>query len=470
MKGQTLRLLEALLAENRLTELLRQCAALLKEKPDAISPRYYLGLARILRGETSEGLVEWFRVLQHRHGEIASGEDLPRARFLGGLALQMAQVAEFHLTRYDLPVIRLLELGAHLASVAGERLEEKTMQRDAAALLAGILRVEGTESGKRRLLPRAASPPVLQVEPTNRCNLKCPMCTRQAMTRSEGFLSPALMERILATWEGRKRELRLENLFHPDATRVRLSRPGILKLFHLGEPMLHPRLGELVEMARRAGAGVGIQTNGTLLSRPVLRKSLLQMQPAEISLSVDGVDPASYQQVRPGSSWSELLAGIEALHRDRATLGLEKEVRIKVATLLPERDSDLEARARQFLHPLEAWCDAVETITLTRQFRPTFFDGDGKLRPFEPESAPPLSPDLPACLEAMYKLNILWDGTVAPCCSDIDATQRLGSMEEEGSVDLIWRNERTRSLHRALLAHDFHHHPFCFTCLGLGGG
>lgn len=471
MKGQFLRMMDGLLAENRMVELIQQSLALLKEKPEAILPRYYLGLARILRGEGSEGMQEWLRILQQRHGEILAGEDLNRIRFLGTLSLQLAQVAEYHLCRYDLSLIRLLELGANLAVKAGDRLQDAALQREGATLLAGILSAEGLESGKRRLYPRPSSPPVLQLEPTNRCNLACPMCTRTVMTREEGFLNPALMETILGTWEGRRRELRLDNLFNPDAPRLRLSRSGMIRLFHLGEPMLHPRLGELLEMIRRVGAGVSVQTNGTLLNRPVLRKSLLQMQPSEIGISLDGLDPASYERVRVGSKWKEVSASLEALHRDRAALGLQKEVRIKITALLPDPGAAvLEARIRRFLEPMEAWCDMLETLPLHRQHTPRHIDGDGQLRPYPPEEAAPLAPDLPACLEALYKLTILWDGTVVPCGADINATMPLGSVEQDGGVDAIWRSERTRAHHRALLAHDLPHLPFCFSCLGFVHG
>ena len=101
---------------------------------------------------------------------------------------------------------------------------------------------------------------VLQVEPTDHCNLTCRMCAPHhegwptVHGIPKGFLDPALWARIVEGFVAD--DLRFDHIIFQ----------------WLGDPSLHPRLGELVGLAARRLAGrVGylrIDTNGILLTPP----------------------------------------------------------------------------------------------------------------------------------------------------------------------------------------------------------
>ena len=84
------------------------------------------------------------------------------------------------------------------------------------------------------------------LEITNVCNLRCEFCP--GTRRKQGFLSPEGFE-VLA---GKLRPY-----------------VDYIYLHLMGEPLLHPQLSQLLEIAGELGFKVIITTNGTLLSRQV---------------------------------------------------------------------------------------------------------------------------------------------------------------------------------------------------------
>ena len=98
------------------------------------------------------------------------------------------------------------------------------------------------------------------VEITNICNLRCAFCP--GTKRPERFMPPEEF-RILA------RRLR--------------PHTGFLYLHVMGEPLLHPQLGELLEIGAAEGFRLCLTTNGTLLEA---RHELLLSAPALHKLSV----------------------------------------------------------------------------------------------------------------------------------------------------------------------------------------
>jgi hypothetical protein len=91
--------------------------------------------------------------------------------------------------------------------------------------------------------------PAIEVTAVEHCNLACRSCSHLSPIFPRRFIEPDAIASDLA---------RLATVFH--AREVRLLG---------GEPTLHPRLIELIEILRRSGIAdrVGIETNGTLLAR-----------------------------------------------------------------------------------------------------------------------------------------------------------------------------------------------------------
>jgi SynChlorMet cassette radical SAM/SPASM protein ScmF len=64
-----------------------------------------------------------------------------------------------------------------------------------------------------------------------------------------------------------------------------------------GEPLMHPRFGELLEIAGRKNLGVTIETNG-LLCTPEVAAEIARLPKRFVSVSIDGSDKATHEWLR----------------------------------------------------------------------------------------------------------------------------------------------------------------------------
>ena len=132
----------------------------------------------------------------------------------------------------------------------------------------------------------------IYVEPTNACNLTCVTCVRNIWQEQPGWMSGETFQRFL---EG----LRLWD-----------TRPTIF-FGGFGEPLSHPDILEMIAAARHFGAPVELITNGILLE-PQLAARLLELGVRTVWVSLDGVNPDSYQDIRLGGYLEPVLDNLRA--------------------------------------------------------------------------------------------------------------------------------------------------------------
>jgi len=89
--------------------------------------------------------------------------------------------------------------------------------------------------------------------------------------------------------------------------------PPIIHLGGYGEPSVHPDFLEIVRLAKEAGAVVEMTTNGTMLTRE-RAQALYDLELDKIVVSVDGVTPQSYSDIRVNSDYDQVIANVRYLH------------------------------------------------------------------------------------------------------------------------------------------------------------
>ncbi len=84
-----------------------------------------------------------------------------------------------------------------------------------------------------------------------------------------------------------------------------------------GEPMLHPEFFEVLEFCRERGILAGVTTNGSLLTEKNARR-LAALEPFNVSISLDSIDPAKHDKNRGfRGSYAKLMKGVDHLNRFR---------------------------------------------------------------------------------------------------------------------------------------------------------
>jgi MoaA/NifB/PqqE/SkfB family radical SAM enzyme len=226
-----------------------------------------------------------------------------------------------------------------------------------------------------------------------------------------------------------------------------------------GEPMLHPAMPEMVEYAKKQGARVWLNTNGTMFGpTSKLRSKLERLLRADIDLiefSMDAGDAATYAIVRPphagGPSdskrwWSRSVENV------RAALALRKELRSSTRIVVSMiRQEILESSLKAAINFWRGNIGVDEVIT--RKF--LTWDDNTSIS-VEKALDKDLYKDLPPkrrqpCVWPFERLNIDTLGRVALCGQDISfRTSSLFPNVRDHSIADIWRGEafnRYRRIH-----------------------
>ena len=288
---------------------------------------------------------------------------------------------------------------------------------------------ERLRSWRQRLRGVPPQPQWLQVEINNSCNLACVMCPRAAMQRPVRLMSLQEFRDVAGS-----------------AVAARIPR---LRLFLLGEPLLHPNLGEMIRSAKSLGVpSVEINTNAMDLT-PEWTRELMAAGLDEIVFSLDGVDADSYERIRCGGDYERVVGNIESFFRLRQDSGAVTP-RAVVQTILMQSTA---GQMRAFVNRWRHVADRVQVQAL-RQYH-----GVEGLSPFSLRPGGERRP----CPALWSYLVVLSDLRVVPCCTDINGDLALGDVREAPLAEW-WHHPRLQSLRRAHLALDFSELPLCADC------
>ncbi|MFY9446498.1 MAG: radical SAM protein [Dethiobacteria bacterium] len=145
----------------------------------------------------------------------------------------------------------------------------------------------------------------LYIEPTNSCNLKCKTCIRRSWSEKEGFMDFDLYQKIIASAQ-------------------KIPTFEKVSFWGWGEPLLHPRIVDMIAAAKGAGAMTQMITNGMLLTKG-LAEVLVQTGLDSVIISIDSPEAAEYARIRPGADLTRIIENIRALvsFRNRTLSPLE---------------------------------------------------------------------------------------------------------------------------------------------------
>ncbi len=254
------------------------------------------------------------------------------------------------------------------------------------------------------------------LEITNVCNLRCDFCP--GTRRATGFMSSENF-RLLA------QKLRPHTQY--------------LYLHLMGEPLLHPELDKLLDIAGELDFKVMITTNGTLLPR---RLELLCASPAvhKVSISLHSFEGNESHDV----DLSRYLDN--CLEAARALSAAGKLCAMRLWNLDSETTKGANAANDSILTQLETvfpkpWKENPRGLTLASK---VYLEWGEK---FE---WPDLSADEGTgqifCYGLRDQIGVLWDGTVVPCCLDHEGDIPLGNLYEQ-DLDEILASPRARAMY-----------------------
>ena len=203
--------------------------------------------------------------------------------------------------------------------------------------------------------------------------------------------------------------------------------------FHLmGEPLLHPLLGNFLEIAGNLGFKVMITTNGTLLKE---KRELLCKSPALLKVNIS---LQSFEANTGGELKGYLGDCIDFAERAAAS-GKRCEFRLWNRNGLEKLNPDIEAQlASAFPKP---WTKSREGWKLGERLW---------LEPGDHFDWPDLKADDRGescfCYGLRDQIGVLCDGTVVPCCLDHEGDIPLGNLFEQ-ELNEVLSSDRARAIH-----------------------
>lgn len=293
---------------------------------------------------------------------------------------------------------------------------------------------------KRKLAELPAFPRIIDVEMTNLCNFRCLMCPTGnfSQQRAKGFMEDAVFDRILDDIDGHAVGLRF---------------------IRWGEPLMHPNLITFLNKAKKKGALLHLNTNGSHLTEE-LAQSLLQVPIDSLKFSFQGVDRKSYAEMRNIDFFDGLVEKIELLNKVRGDLPTPF---IQISTTVTYETPEQILAFHEKFAPLADMVNVGSTSFDWLDLKAV------RLRPHELEMLEKLKNMQsvervhPECPEVFDKLSINWDGKVTACCMDSDDLMVIGDLHES-SLGEIWQSEKMNHYRRVLanMGHDTL--PLCANC------
>ncbi|QSZ40740.1 radical SAM protein [Sulfurimonas aquatica] len=273
----------------------------------------------------------------------------------------------------------------------------------------------------------------LDIETTDLCNLKCPMCPRTIMDADED--NHIVKSRYI------DKETYMDIIDQAVEHGVKA-----IKLQYLGEPLLHKDIVFQVEYAKKKGIiDVMFNTNAVLMT-PELSEQLLEAGIDKVFVSFDAVNPKLYQQQRVGTSIGVVIDNIHEFIKLRNKSYPQTHIRLSMVMY------DDPVWQRQFESMKVMWDGLVDSLGYG------VFNERHKDLKHEYEKVEGF-----ACEQLFQRMFLKCNGNVTVCCVDGDDEYVVGNWKEEKLID-IWNSPKYQEIRELHTSGNYDKIAMCRKC------
>jgi len=225
----------------------------------------------------------------------------------------------------------------------------------------------------------------------------------------------------------------------------------------LGEPLLHPRIFDMIKICKENGMRVGLSTNAVLLDADRSRQ-LLDSGLDSCILAFDGIDKATYEKVRVGGHYELVGKNIDAFLRLKESLKLSRPW-VVIQTV---ETSITENQKEEFVL---RWKERNVDEILIRKYSTgagQIKDKDSVTKPEHRYLVAPLK-HRPPCFLLWNSAVILWNGDVSVCCHDGTNGRLVFGNIKRDPLAAIWNSPKIRELRQKHARSEFP--SICKDCL-----
>jgi radical SAM protein with 4Fe4S-binding SPASM domain len=272
----------------------------------------------------------------------------------------------------------------------------------------------------------------LDIETTNVCNLKCPMCPRTILLEKKEFSSQGYMTQD-----------EYKNIID-QAVKYGVKS---IKLNYLGEPLLHKDVVWQVKYAKDQGIlDVMMNSNGDLLTKE-LSEQLLEVGLDKMFISFDSISPDIYEKQRKGTSLGKVIDNLYYFIQLRNEKYPNTHVRVSMVMY------DTPEFKAQFEGLKVMWKNLVDAVGYGFYVERDYEQLDGSYSKV----------DGFYCEQLFQRMFLKYNGNVTVCCVDDQDEYIVGNWKEE-DLKNIWHSPAYKNIRQKHIDGDYDSIGMCTKC------
>ena len=278
-------------------------------------------------------------------------------------------------------------------------------------------------------------PPILMIEPTNICNLKCPMCPsgNGEMKRRMGQLNFDNFKKLI-----------------DDIGDYLLQ----IQLWNQGEPFLNKSFLDFVRYANKKGIMTHTSTNGHFIRTDEEAENLINSGLDQLIFSMDGTNQESYEKYRVGGDYKLVISSLERITKMKEKLKSKRPLIELQFLVFKHNQSEIEHLIsmskklninRISFKTAQVYSNEQGDVFLPEDetFRRYGHDGENYELKGEVKNW---------CKRLWLNPAVNWDGTVSPCCFDKDAEYAFANIfVDNQKFKKIWNNEKYKLFRQQIM-------------------
>lgn len=282
-------------------------------------------------------------------------------------------------------------------------------------------------------------PSVLIVEPTNFCNLRCPLCPtgNQSLKRGKGYMALSGFKKII-----------------DELGDYLLA----LVLYNYGEPMLHKDIYEMIEYAKRKKIFIRLSTNGHFFNGKENVRRLIASGLDDLIIALDGASQETLSKYRVGANFEEIITGIKSVVEEKEKLK-SKLPFVEIQFILMRHNEHEVDKIKKIVKDIGANRLTLKTVSLEVENSKDESEKMGQYLPTEEEYSRYFKNGKglkrkktirQKCVRLWLSSVINWSGDVVPCCYDTEGRFTFGNAFEK-PFKKIWVSDKYLKFRETIL-------------------
>lgn len=286
------------------------------------------------------------------------------------------------------------------------------------------------------------TPFTIYVDPSSACNFKCNYCYHsidksnlKKINFKKKIMEMNLYEHIINLIAG-----------FPDQLKM-------LSLFIKGEPLLNPKLPEMIAMAKKRSVAerVYITTNGVLFS-PQLNRKLVNAGIDEILVSIEALNANKYKEITGVSiDFDEMVNNIKDFYKNRGNCKLF----IKIVSYNQNKDD-----VRKFHEIFDPLCN----FAYVEQVVPVFDDVKYENLDVDRSKLNKFGKPIHVCTRPFFNMCVHSNGDIGACLVDYVPKILFGNVKNDSLYD-VWNGKQFFDFRLMHLKKQRYDHFKCGQCV-----